>query len=334
MKPDLNQPMNIFDSLQRTTIDLLGKFAFGHQFGCLKSTETPRIIELYTEIMRCLGSPFRLIFPWINKLPTESNKIFFGAMDEFNGVFVDIIERKRKEISNGKTSQGDHSDVLTSMLEIGEQEGIRSDIKQLRDELVALFVAGHDTTTMALSTSLYYLARYPEMQERARAEVISIFGNEPIIPTAEQLKKLKYVNAIIKESLRIFPPSSIIMFREKPKPLKMGPYNLPSNELYMVNIWQIHHDPKHWENPKHYDPERFLRDEKRHPFSWIPFSAGPRNCLGQNVSLMEQRVILSMFLLKYNWTLPENTINKEKLVLEPRFFLKPIDLKLIFTERN
>jgi cytochrome P450 family 82 subfamily G polypeptide 1 len=73
---------------------------------------------------------------------------------------------------------------------------------------------------------------------------------------------LKYLNAIIKESLRIFPPSSIIMFRESPKPFKMGPYTLPTNNLYLINIWQIHHDPKYWENPEQYDPERFLRREK------------------------------------------------------------------------
>ncbi|CAB4378828.1 unnamed protein product [Rhizophagus irregularis] len=105
------------------------------------------------------------------------------------------------------------------------------------------------------------------------------------------------------------------------------------NSTVIVNAWQIHHNPQYWENPKQYNPERFLNNEKRHPFAWIPFSAGPRNCLGQNFSLMEQKVIISMLLLKYNWTLPDNSINKDKLLLAPQFLLRPVDLKLIFTER-
>jgi len=128
---------------------------------------------------------------------------------------------------------------------------------------------------------------------------------------------MKYVNAVIKESLRKYPPAAAILHRKLTKPTKIGPYILPANTLCSVNIWQIHHNPKYWENPDQYDPERFLNGEKRHPFSWIPFSAAPRNwyviyyhkskfinhyinfCLkfssGQVFSLLEQRVILSMF---------------------------------------
>jgi cytochrome P450 len=88
---------------------------------------------------------------------------------------------------------------------------------------------------------------------------------------------LKYVSAIIKESLRIHPPVPVITFRKLKKPVKIDKYTLPINTTLLVNAWQIHHDPKYWENPKQYNPERFLNSEKRHPFAWIPFSAGPRN---------------------------------------------------------
>jgi cytochrome P450 len=88
---------------------------------------------------------------------------------------------------------------------------------------------------------------------------------------------LKYINAIIKESLRIHPPVPVITFRKIKKPVEIGPYVLPINTTFLVNAWQIHHNPKYWENPKQYNPERFLNNEKRHPFAWVPFSAGPRN---------------------------------------------------------
>ncbi|GBB99562.1 hypothetical protein RclHR1_03560017 [Rhizophagus clarus] len=305
MQKNLDRPIDVFEVMQRITIEVLGELAFGYKFGCLESEETPHIINIYKFLISTVESVYRIVFPWINKLPTEHNRKFRQAIKEFDGFIFNIIETKRNEINNKKIADNGRVDLLTSMLKSSEQEGIHADTKQLRDEMVTFFVAGHDTTSMSLSTALYYLAKYPEMQEKARAEVINILGNEPVIPSSDQLKEMKYINAIIKESLRIFPPAAALTFR------------------------------KHWENPKQYNPERFLNNnEKRHPFSWIPFSSGPRNCIGQNFSLMEQRVILSMILLKYNWTLPQNTINQENLVLESQFLLRPLDLKLLFSERN
>ncbi|CAB4435706.1 unnamed protein product [Rhizophagus irregularis] len=225
-------------------------------------------------------------------------------------------------MNNNKINNKENSsDLLTKMLEYSKQEGINTDNKQLRDEMVNNFVAGHDTTAVALTVSLYYLAKYPEIQERARSEVINILGDKLTIPTSEQLKG-------------IHPPTTLINLRKPSKPIKVGSYVVPKDNLCIANIWQIHHNPKYWENPNQYNPDRFLINEKSHPFSWIPFSAGHRNCIGQNFSLMEQRVILSMFLLKYEWTLPKDSINKEKLILESQFLLRPVNIELLFTEKE
>ncbi|CAG8580097.1 577_t:CDS:10 [Funneliformis mosseae] len=314
MQHNLSRPIDIFEIMQRITVEVLGQLAFGYRFGA--------------------KSFYQLIFPWLIKLPTAQNRKFFEANKEFNGFISDIIKAKRNDVENLKGSNNGRIDLLTSMLELSNKEGIHTDSKQLRDEMVGFFVAGHDTTSMVLSSSLYFLAKYPEMQERARGEVISVLGNEAIIPTTEQLKEMKYINAVIKETLRIYPPAAAIIPRKLTKPMKIGPYILPANILCTMNIWQINNNPKYWENPEQYNPERFLNDEKIHPFSWIPFSSGARNCIGQNFTLMEQRVIISMLLLKYKWTLPENSINKKKLLLEPQFLLRPVDLKLVFTERS
>ncbi|UZO17446.1 uncharacterized protein OCT59_008802 [Rhizophagus irregularis] len=303
MNPNLNRPINIIETMRRISIEALGKFAFGYKFGCLESQEVPRLISVYDYIVSVLGSPFRLVFPWISELPLESNKKYLDAIKEFDGFINDIIETKRNEMKKDSYN-------------------------------ATFFTAGHDTTTTALSVSLYFLAKYPEMQEKARAEVIRILGNEPIIPSLDQLKELKYVNAIIKETLRTHPPTPILTVRRLKKPIKVGSYILPINSTCMINTWKIHRDPKYWENPNQYNPERFLSsDEKRDKFAWIPFSAGPRNCVGQNLTLLQQRVVLSMFLLRYKWVLPENNVNKDKILLKSHFLLTPIDIKLVFTER-
>ncbi|CAG8706731.1 790_t:CDS:10, partial [Funneliformis caledonium] len=327
MQQNLNKPIDIFEIMQRTTIE------------CLKSVEVPHIINVYKAVIETAESIYHILFPWLIKLPTAHNRKFFKANEEFNEFISDMIKEKRNEVENKKVSNNVNSDngridLLTGMIQHANQEGISTDSKQLRDEMVGFFVAGHDTTSLALSTSFYFLAKYPEMQERARKEVISVLGNEPIIPTSEQLKEMKYINAVIKESLRIYPPSTGIVPRKLTKPMKIGPYLIPANIICTTNIWQINHHPKYWENPEQFNPERFLNNEKIHAFSWIPFSSGVRNCLGQNFSLMEQRVIISMFLLKYNWILPENSINENKLLFETQFLLKPVDLKLVFTERK
>uniref|UniRef100_U9U6V8 Cytochrome P450 n=1 Tax=Rhizophagus irregularis (strain DAOM 181602 / DAOM 197198 / MUCL 43194) TaxID=747089 RepID=U9U6V8_RHIID len=108
------------------------------------------------------------------------------------------------------------------------------------------------STSIALATSFYYLAKYPEMQERTRSEVINILGNNLTIPTSEQLKEMNYVNAIIKESLRIHPPTTLTNFRKPSKPIKIGSYVVPKGVLCIMNIWQIHHNFKYWENPNQY----------------------------------------------------------------------------------
>ncbi|CAB5372642.1 unnamed protein product [Rhizophagus irregularis] len=335
MEKNLSGPTDIFILLQRITIEILGKMAFGHQFNCLKSLEVPHMINVYKYIISFVESPLRIIFPFINKLPLESNKKFLAAIKEFDNFIYEIIEKKKDEMNNNKINNKENNNyLLTKMLEYSKQEGINTDNKQLRDEMVNNFVAGHDTTAVALTVSLYYLAKYPEIQERARLEVINILGDKLTIPTSEQLKKMNYVNAIIKESLRIHPPTTLINLRKPSKPIKVGSYVVPKDNLCIANIWQIHHNPKYWENPNQYNPDRFLINEKRHPFSWIPFSAGHRNCIGQNFSLMEQRVILSMFLLKYEWTLPKDSINKEKLILESQFLLRPVNIELLFTEKE
>ncbi|CAG8705103.1 998_t:CDS:10, partial [Rhizophagus irregularis] len=284
MDYNLNIPINIYDMMQRTTIEILGQVAFAYKFG------TPDIIKSYKYIMDQTENQLHILFPILDKLPLKSNRLYKEKMNEFDNFILNIIEKRKRDLfnlnyQNKIVKESENKDLLMSMLEMSEKEGIKIDSHELRDNLVNFFIAGHDTTSLNISVAIYHLAKYPEMQKKARDEVIR--------------------------------PNDYV---------QVGPYIIPPKSYNCVNVWHVHHDPKIWKNPNQWDPERFLNGEKRHPYSWIPFSGGPRNCAGQNFSLMEQRVLIAMILLKYEWTLPENSMHKEKFYLDSNFLLKPKDL--------
>ncbi|CAG8637654.1 17450_t:CDS:10 [Funneliformis caledonium] len=341
MSSEIHKPIDIYEMLQHITIEVLGQVAFGYSFGTLKSKELPDIVRKYKIILNQVESYPLYVFPYLNKLPTKRNRIFQEAVKDFDEFIYEIIELKKLELAKRKECKesnerktSDNEELLISMLEASEQENINIGKKDLRDNMTNFFSAGNDTTSMSISSSIYYLARYPEMQKKARDEVISVIGDEIKIPTVDQLKELKYVNAIVKESLRRFPAP--MTYRQLQEPTKFGEYLLPEKSIIRVSNYSIHHDPKYWKNAHKFDPERWLSKEKidnRHTFSYIPFSAGPRNCVGQTFSIMEQRIILAMFLIKYEWSLPRNSIHKEDLVLSNAFLFRPKNLEINFQER-
>ncbi|CAG8645369.1 3806_t:CDS:10, partial [Funneliformis mosseae] len=338
MSSEIHEPIDIYEMLQHITIEVLGKVAFGYSFGTLKSKELPDIVRKYKYIMDHVESYSLNIFTFLNKLPTKRNRKFHEALKTFDKYIYEIIDIKRFELANRKKlnekKTSNNEELLINMLEASEQEKIYIGSEDLRDNMINFFSAGNDTTSMSISSSIYNLARYPEMQKKARDEVISVMGDEIRIPTVDQLKDFHYLNAIIKESLRRYPAP--MASRQLQKPTKFGEYLIPDKSIVKISNFGVHHDPKYWKNAYRFDPERWLSNEKiekRHAFSYIPFSAGPRNCVGQNFSIMEQRVVLAMFLIKYEWSLPKNSIHKEDLVLSNAFLFRPKNLKINFQER-
>jgi len=249
-----------------------------------------------------------------------------------------LFKTKKNEIQKSKLSNGkltSKNDLLYEMIDAAEREGYDMSSNHLRDEMVAFFLAGHDTTSHALSVAFYYLAKYPEVQKKAREEAINVLGTKGKIPTSEDLKNLKYINAIIKESLRLYPSLIITIPRITKKEFNYGPITIPKDTRTSVNIWAIHHDPKNWPEPEKFMPERFLSNKgDNNLHAWMPFASGPRNCIGQNFTLMEQRVIISMLLLNYDISLPLKSPHKDKIILSVGSMLIPQNLELTFSKRK
>ncbi|XP_023210866.1 cytochrome P450 4C1-like isoform X1 [Centruroides sculpturatus] len=170
--------------------------------------------------------------------------------------------------------------------------------EDIREEVDTFMFEGHDTTAMGISWTLYLLGLHPDIQEKVYQELEEIYGDDiDKSITCEELRKMKYLECVVKESIRIYPPVPFIL-RKNPSDLKVGDYILPANSSLVINIYGIHHNPTVFVNPEVFDPDRFLPEncEKRHPFAFVPFSAGPRNCIGQRFAMMEMKTVLSNVL--------------------------------------
>ncbi|XP_067131363.1 cytochrome P450 4C1-like [Centruroides vittatus] len=163
------------------------------------------------------------------------------------------------------------------------------------------WVVGYDTTAHAMSWTLYFLGRFHEIQEKVYLELQEIFENDMNRDiTIDDLTKMTYLECVIKESMRIYPPSPFIG-RKNPSEMKIGNYVLPANSTFGISIYGIHHNPSVYENPEVFDPDRFLPENYKnlHPYAFLAFSAGPRNCLGGKLGMIKTKIVLANVLRNF-----------------------------------
>ncbi len=227
----------------------------------------------------------------------------------------DIIARRQAEAGGG-----DASDLLGRLLAARHPEtGEPMTMDQLINNVLTLLEAGHETTSRALSWTLYLLARSPEWQEKLRAEVMAVAGSETI--GASHAANLPLVQQVLKEAMRLYPPVPAIT-RRCPQPLAIGGELLPVNTLIVVPIFAVHRHRRLWSDPGRFDPERFTaeREAALPRTQFMPFGAGPRLCLGNSFAMLEATVILATFIraVRFDWDgvhLPEPV---SRVTLQPR----------------
>uniref|UniRef100_H2YYR7 Uncharacterized protein n=1 Tax=Ciona savignyi TaxID=51511 RepID=H2YYR7_CIOSA len=186
---------------------------------------------------------------------------------------------------------------LDVLLHAETEDGKTLSLNDIQEEVDTFMFEGHDTTAAAMTWAIYALGRHPEIQQKVHEELDSVFG----AITNAQLQKLSYLERVIKESLRMFP--SVPMFaRVLSEDCKLGGYSVPKGTQAIIFGYTIHHHPGIWEDEERFEPDRFLAENcvGRHPYAYIPFSAGPRNCIGQKFAMMEEKVVLCHLLRRYS----------------------------------
>ncbi|RIB13037.1 cytochrome P450 [Gigaspora rosea] len=320
-----NKPIEVMDLMQRFTLDALGKTAFGFDFNNLEDPDNPYVTTYNDVYQGLIHNTFANIFP-LERIPFWLNRAY-KKIDKLDNLFDEIIKNKHKLIAAGK-SNGDLLELMIKACEDPNNANL-TDV-ELRYNLAIFMFAGHETTADALSTLLYLLAVHKDIQQKAREEVMEILGDS-LTPSAEQLKSLKYINMLIYENLRMYPSVPILSIRKLSEDLKCKNNIIPAGTSIGIYPYGIHHSPTLWENPEKFIPERF-ENKNLENLEFYGFGGGSRMCLGNNFSLIEQRILLCLLLRKYELSLDPNSIHKDGLKIKR--MTEPFPIKLVFKRRN
>jgi cytochrome P450 len=191
--------------------------------------------------------------------------------------------------------------------------------QQVRDEVMTLLLAGHETTANTLTWTWYLLSQSPEIERRLHAEVNEVLGGR--VPTVADLPELKYTRMVLEEALRLYPPAPILS-RKAITADELRGYPIAANSMIMISPYAVHRHPALWEEPERFDPERFTpeRSAARPPYAYFPFGGGPRVCIGNSFAMMEAQLILSTVAQRYQLRLiPGHPVEPQMVVtLRPR----------------
>jgi cytochrome P450 len=188
----------------------------------------------------------------------------------------------------------DFLSVLLRAQDRGEQSG-----EQLRDEIMTMLLAGHDTTALTLTYTWFLLSEHPEIEERVQTEVDEVVGDDR--PGMEHVREFEYLEWVINEAMRLYPPVFTI-FRTPKEAVELAGYPVPEGATIMLPQWGVHRSERFWDDPEQFDPERFSPERRadRPRFAYFPFGGGPRHCIGKHLAMLEAQLILATVVGDYS----------------------------------
>lgn len=246
-------------------------------------------------------------------VPTPTNVRFRRAMRTLDGVVYRLVAERR-------ASEDGYGDDLLGMLMASTDEGSGSGMsdQQLRDEIITMVLAGHETTANLLSWTFYLLSKHPDAERRVRDEARRVLGDRE--PTLEDVRSLEVTRMVLEEALRLYPPAWIFE-RQTAEADELGGYRIAPGSIVGVCPYVLHRNPRLWDNPEGFDPDRFAPDraQERPRYAYLPFGGGPRTCIGNHFAMMEAQIILAMVVREHALDLvPEHPV-----VVDPCITLRP-----------
>lgn len=298
---------DLHTDLMRLTLDILMRTVFSAPLGADAGRVERSLNVVLDEYMR----QSLALLPLPAWAPSPGRSRMLRAIRELHVVVDRLIDSR---LAGGAGPD----DLLTMLLEARDEAGQPMPRRQLRDELLTLILAGHETTANALAWTLALLARHPEAEARLHAEVDAL-GDRPA--AAADLPALRYADAVVKESMRLFPPVWMIS-RAAAQPATVGGYDVPAGRDLYLSAWVVHRDPRLYAEPAAFRPERWLDGLEQHlpRYAFMPFGGGPRLCIGNSFAQMEATLILATLARRFRLSLaPGQAVTPEPtMTLRPR----------------
>lgn len=279
---------NLTADMMRLTLRIVGETLLSTDV----THEADRVGQALTVALRSANRAVGRIVDIPQWIPTPANVRLRRALAALDDVVYEIIDQRRHEAN-------DTGDLLSMLMHARDEEtGEAMTDCQLRDEAMTIFLAGHETTAVALGWTWYLLSKYPEVAQRLRDELTDVLGGRP--PSFYDLPRLTYTEQVIKESMRLYPPAWIIS-RCAIAADRIGGYDIPPRTIIFASPYVTHRLPRLWENPEGFEPGRFDHDrvESTPPFTYFPFGGGPRQCIGNTFAMMEMVLVIATLAQRY-----------------------------------
>jgi len=274
------QTIDIHEEMMHLTLEIVAKCLFDADVGA-RATDVGKAMKA---VLEDFSSQRRLIrIP--KRIPTPHNIRFEMAARRLDDIVGTIIENRCK-------SEEDRGDLLSMLMLAEDDSGERMTNKQLRDEVMTLFLAGHETTANALSWTFWLLSLNPNAEDELAEELVRVLGGRT--PTISDLSDLPCVERVIKESMRLYPPAWVVG-REAIAECEVSGYRMPVGTTALMSQWVMHRDPRYHDDPERFDPDRWTAEYKEGlpRFAYFPFGGGSRQCIGAGFAMVETCLVLA-----------------------------------------
>jgi len=301
--------LDIAEEMMRLTLAIVGKTLFDADV----ESDAPEVGDAMSVVMDLFNTITIPFFELLQKLPLPQLRRFDIAKAKLDAIIFRMIEERRR-------SGGDRGDLLSMLLLAQDEEGDGGQMTdtQLRDELMTIFLAGHETTANALTWTWYLLSQNPAVEAALHAELDRVLGGR--LPTVDDAGRLPYTEMVLTESMRLYPPAWALG-RMTLSDVEIGGYRVPKRSLVLMSQYVMHRDPRYYADPLRFDPLRWTAAEResRPQFSYFPFGGGPRRCIGEGFAWMELILLLATLAQQWQMRLLPNQV----VALRPVITLRP-----------
>jgi cytochrome P450 len=299
---------DLAQEMMAMTLDIAVRTLFGTRLASEAGNVGHSLGFLMRYSLRKARSPLKIPESW----PTPANRRAKRETEFLDSLVYRIIAERQKEIDSGAPNP--HNDLLAMLMGAMDEDGTQMTPKQLRDETMTLFLAGHETTALTLSWTWYLLSENPLAEARLHEELQNVLGGRA--PQVADLERLPFLKAVISEVLRLYPAAYTIA-RTSIVPCTIGGYDFPVDTTFVMSQWVMHRDARYFEDPEAFRPERWLDGlENRLPTgAYFPFGDGPRRCIGQGFALLELGLVVARVAQGFRFKLvPGHPVVPEPLV--------------------